>query len=274
MTYQQQFQGGDFRGTPGLLIEPSGGNPNKPVAFSELGDRILEIYDRTHRIFILTDGTLAYLPDGTIETTFWIDLTDSNDYAVTRIGVAGQPGESIEDASKPRIEYTTTGSLGQSGYFLKFQFYGDEQFPDNIAEIYITRFYRSVPSSTELQPSASSSAALFSDPIAATADLSASRIVARTNSGLVYASCDDLSLAQRVLGILPNSAATGVMAQAITSGLYQDPAWNWNTEAGLYLSADGFLTQAPSLEAEFLLQVARPVTSSIVLVEPQQVLYL
>lgn len=89
-----------------------------------------------------------------------------------------------------------------------------------------------------------------------------------TAKNLAYASCDDLSHMDRVIGITDGAANQGQPADVVTSGTMEELSWNWDTSKPVYLSTNGVLTQvepaAPA--AKFSMVVGFPISSTSIFV--------
>ena len=76
-------------------------------------------------------------------------------------------------------------------------------------------------------------------------NLSGHRMVVLENHQAVYASNDDLSHAQRVVGLTTGAALTGDMVTVMRSRELQEPSWSWVVGEAIYLGSGGALLQSP-----------------------------
>jgi hypothetical protein len=73
--------------------------------------------------------------------------------------------------------------------------------------------------------------------------LSGHRLVTVSGGEVVYASRDDLSTFQGVLGLTLGAADEGEIVQVRTGGEITEPSWSWTSGADIYLDTSGQLTQ-------------------------------
>ena len=110
----------------------------------------------------------------------------------------------------------------------------------------------------------------YSDPIAASASLSALRVVIVNESGqLAYADSATAAHAFRVVGLLPSAVSSGESIAVLIDGLIADATWNWTIGSPIFIGANGVLTQSPP-ETGFLQQVATPITATQIDFEIQE----
>lgn len=110
----------------------------------------------------------------------------------------------------------------------------------------------------------------YSDPIAASASLSALRVVIVNESGLLaYADSATPAHAFRVVGLLASAVSSGESVAVLIDGLIADSGWNWTIGSPIFIGANGVLTQTPP-ESGFLQQVATPITATQIDFELQE----
>jgi len=100
--------------------------------------------------------------------------------------------------------------------------------------------------------------------IAAT-NLSGHRAVLMNAQGKVdYASNDDITHANRLVGITTGAVVTDAEALIQIFGEVTEPSWNWNTALPVYLGANGNLTQTPPAapSAHFSIVVGFPISNT------------
>ncbi len=119
------------------------------------------------------------------------------------------------------------------------------------------------------QPLPATASSIFSTSIAAAQNLSALRVVATTDAGLIYASSDLPDTAFTALGVTVAAVLAGQQTQALIEGLITNQGWAWIPDQPIFLAEEGNLTQvAPN--SGFILQVATPLSPTQILIELQE----
>jgi len=98
-------------------------------------------------------------------------------------------------------------------------------------------------------------------------NLSALRVVMGNGSGgIIYADQSDGLLAGAAFGITTTSATTGNQVTIQTSGELIDSGWSW-TPGPIWLGTNGTLTQVEPVAPNALVQVARAVTATKIIID-------
>jgi hypothetical protein len=90
------------------------------------------------------------------------------------------------------------------------------------------------------------------------------RVVIVPATDVQYASADDPTHVNRVLGLTNNAAAAGDDIEIVTAGEVVEPSWNW-TPGPVYLGINGLLTQTVPASG-FIKQVGIAMTATRLLV--------
>jgi hypothetical protein len=91
-----------------------------------------------------------------------------------------------------------------------------------------------------------------------------------STGGAMYASNDNVTHANRVLGMTTGAADVSATAYIQNFGELVEPTWNWILDTPVYLSTDGHLTQTPpALPAVFTLIVGFPVAATSMFINIQ-----
>lgn len=97
-------------------------------------------------------------------------------------------------------------------------------------------------------------------------NLSALRAVTSNALGqVVYANNTSIADAQ-VIGVTYTAANSGSSVTVITSGLINDPAWNW-TKGPVFLGVNGNLTQTAPTNGNILVFIGRALTATQLLID-------
>jgi hypothetical protein len=101
--------------------------------------------------------------------------------------------------------------------------------------------------------------------------LSGHRMVTLDATGeATYASNDNLTHSNRVLGMTTGAADVGATAYIQIFGELVEPTWNWTLDTPIYLSVDGLLTQTPPAQpAVFTLIVGFPIAATSMFINIQ-----
>jgi len=77
----------------------------------------------------------------------------------------------------------------------------------------------------------------------AVTDVSGHRVMKIAIGGVTYASSDDITAANLVLGITIGSAVAGAIVDVQLSGELTEPSWNWTPGLPVFCGISGYLTQ-------------------------------
>lgn len=100
-------------------------------------------------------------------------------------------------------------------------------------------------------------------------NISALRVVRGDGSGgVVYASSDDASNADAIVGITTTAALLGDSVSVRIGGSMTDSSWNWSLGT-IWLGLNGALTQTPT-ETGALVPVARAISPTRIVVDVEQ----
>lgn len=87
-------------------------------------------------------------------------------------------------------------------------------------------------------------------PLVADENILAYKVVRANSLGkAVYASADNLSDANKVLGVAINSALTADTVNVRAEGFLENPYWNFTPNQNLFLGLNGEITSSPSIGA-------------------------
>jgi hypothetical protein len=106
------------------------------------------------------------------------------------------------------------------------------------------------------------------------ATVSAYLCVSNSNTGFIPTSADNLNTAWNILGILTSDSVTGSENVVQYQGELVNVNWNWQLDLPIYVGINGLLTQFPSELASFMCEVARPITSTIININIQEIILL
>lgn len=101
--------------------------------------------------------------------------------------------------------------------------------------------------------------------------LSGHQVIALDSSGLaVYASCDDISYALRVVGISESAATLGNPIITQFSGVMTYNGWAWTPGQLIYLGLNGAIVSTIPITATFILVLGKALSSTKILIGIQQ----
>lgn len=106
--------------------------------------------------------------------------------------------------------------------------------------------------------------------VTASEPLGGHRVV--TMSGL-YADSSNPSHAYTIAGITLQAVASGAPVEAQYIGELTEPSWAWTPAEPVFLGGNGMLTHTAP-DAGFILQIGIPITSTTLLIDIQQPLYI
>lgn len=107
----------------------------------------------------------------------------------------------------------------------------------------------------------------------ASVDLSGHRVLRATPTGADYASSDDLTNANGVIGISTNAALAGSSVKVQTDGELTEPSWTWAVDQPIFNGINGTLTQvSPSVGYSLIVGVAIEPTRILISVKQPIVL--
>lgn len=98
--------------------------------------------------------------------------------------------------------------------------------------------------------------------------ISALRVITSNVSGkIIYADKRSEELSKRTLGISIKSAAPGEYLDYVIYGIIEDSSWSWDISKNIFLGYNGALVQTIPLKNEYVVQIAKPISSQKIKVE-------